>query len=121
MGFVHEIAELMLAADVLVTKPGGVTLAEGFCCQLPVVAFDPLPGQEEANLAYVVSRGAAAYARSPVELSQLAAELRWSPHHRAALAARGAALARPTAATDAAGQVVERAFAHAQRRRGGGT
>ena len=68
LGFVQQIADLMVACDVLVTKTGGVTLAEAFCCGLPVLAFDPLPGQEEGNARYVVGRGAAVLARSPSHL-----------------------------------------------------
>ena len=109
LGFVEEIADLMLAADVLVTKPGGVTLAEAFCCHLPVLLFDPLPGQEEGNARYVVAQGAAELARSPRHLAKLAAELRWAPAHRARLAAGGAALARPTAAADAVAEIIRRA------------
>lgn len=109
LGFVDEIAELMLAADLLVTKPGGVTLAEAFCCHLPILAFDPLPGQEEGNARYAVARGAAELADSPRRLAELAAELRWAPARRADLIARGAALARPTSAHDVAAEICDRA------------
>jgi len=109
LGFVQEVADLMLAADLLVTKPGGVTLAEAFCCHVPVLAFDPLPGQEEGNARYVVARGAAELADSPRHLAELAAELRWSPARRSDLAAGGAALARPTAASDAVREIASRA------------
>ena len=109
LGFVEEVAELMLATDLLVTKPGGVTLAEAFCCRLPVLAYDPLPGQEEGNARYVVARGAAELADSPRRLAELAAELRWAPARRDTLAAGGARLARPTAAADAAHEILDRA------------
>lgn len=114
LGFVEEIADLMLAADLLVTKPGGVTLAEAFCCHLPVLLFDPLPGQEEGNARYVIAQSAAELADSPRRLAEVAAELRWAPPRRRELAARGAELARPTAARDAADEIVRRA-----RQRGG--
>lgn len=109
LGFVEGIVDLMLAADLLVTKPGGVTLAEAFCCHLPMILFDPLPGQEEANTAYLMSRGAAELAHSPRQLGEVAAELRWASSRRAELASRGTALARPNAARDAAVGIVRRA------------
>ena len=109
LGFVEEVAELMRAADLLVTKPGGVTLAEAFCCGVPVLAFDPLPGQEEANARFAVEHGAAELAATPRHLAELAAELRWSPPRRAELVRGGATLARPTAARDAAEAIVRRA------------
>ena len=113
LGFVEQIAELMGAADLLVTKPGGVTLAEAFCCRVPVLAFDPLPGQEEGNARFAVAHGAAELATTPRHLAELATELRWSPPRRAELARGGAALARPTAARDTAAEIVRRAE-HAQ-------
>ena len=54
LGFVDNVAELMRAADMLVTKAGGLTLAEAFCCGVPVVVHDVLPGQEAGNLEYVL-------------------------------------------------------------------
>ena len=42
VGFNENVAELMRAADVLVTKAGGLTLAEAFCCGVPIVVHDAL-------------------------------------------------------------------------------
>lgn len=47
LGFVDDVPEWMGAADVLVTKAGSTTLAEGFIAGLPIILFDALPGQEE--------------------------------------------------------------------------
>ena len=71
LAFVENIADLMVASDVLLTKTGGVTLAEAFCCGLPVLAFDPLPGQEEGNARYAVECGAAELATSPSHLASV--------------------------------------------------
>lgn len=108
LGFVENVADLMVASDVLMSKPGGVTLAEAFCCELPVVAFDPLPGQEEGNTRYVVASGAAELATSPTHLARLLTELRWSPERRAALAQAGRALASPNAAAETARAILGR-------------
>ncbi len=108
LGFVEQIADLMVASDVLLTKTGGVTLAEAFCCDLPVLAFDPLPGQEEGNARYIVACGAAELATRPAHLASLTAELRWSPARRAVLAENGHKLAAPGAATAAARSILAR-------------
>jgi UDP-N-acetylglucosamine:LPS N-acetylglucosamine transferase len=108
LGFVEQIADLMVASDVLLTKTGGVTLAEAFCCDLPVLAFDPLPGQEEGNARYMVACGAAELATRPAHLASLTAELRWSPARRAVLAENGHKLAAPGAATAAARSILTR-------------
>ncbi len=100
LGFIDEVAALMRAADLLVTKPRGVTLAEAFCVGLPVLAFDPLAGQEEANARFAVAHGAAELAQSPRHVAELATELRWSAPRRAELAGGGARLrVRPLPAT----------------------
>src|SRR5262249_38248921 len=48
-GFVEDIASLMAAADLFVGKSGGLTTAECLAMRLPMVVFDPIPGQEERN------------------------------------------------------------------------
>jgi UDP-N-acetylglucosamine:LPS N-acetylglucosamine transferase len=108
LAFVENVADLMVASDLLLTKTGGVTLAEAFCCSLPVLAFDPLPGQEEGNARYMVACGAAELATAPAHLASLATELRWSPERRAALTAAGRKLASPGAAMETAEAIVRR-------------
>jgi UDP-N-acetylglucosamine:LPS N-acetylglucosamine transferase len=109
LGFVDNVAELMRASDVLVTKAGGVTLAEAFCCQMPVVVHDVLPGQEAGNLEYVRGQAAVLFAPDPPALARIIQDLMQGPQRRAALAERGARLARPTASHDIARGVLGRA------------
>jgi processive 1,2-diacylglycerol beta-glucosyltransferase len=59
-GFSPRIAEMMRAADVLISKPGGLTVSEALSLGLPQILFSPIPGQEEANAQYVVKHGAGA-------------------------------------------------------------
>lgn len=114
LGFVENIAELMVASDVLVTKTGGVTLAEAVCAGLPILAFDPLPGQEEGNARYMVDAGAAELAESPSHLALLATELRWRPDRLTALAAGGQKLASPHSARKTAAAIVRRIAARGE-------
>jgi processive 1,2-diacylglycerol beta-glucosyltransferase len=108
LGFVEGIGELMRASDVLVTKAGGLTLAEAFCCGMPVVIQDVLPGQEAGNLEYALQHGAAAYAPTPTRLVDTIAELAAQPTRRRQLAECGARLARPSAAHDIAANILGR-------------
>ncbi|OXM13686.1 MGDG synthase family glycosyltransferase [Paenibacillus herberti] len=57
LGFTREISKLMDAADLLVTKPGGMTCTEGMSKGIPMLFYKPIPGQEEENLEYFVSSG----------------------------------------------------------------
>jgi len=49
-GFVDNIYELMVASDVLVTKPGGLSVSEAIALRLPMIFISPLPGQETGNI-----------------------------------------------------------------------
>lgn len=47
--FTDEVEKYMHASDLLVTKPGGLTVSEALVCNLPLAVFDAIPGQEEDN------------------------------------------------------------------------
>ncbi|MFD0961810.1 MGDG synthase family glycosyltransferase [Paenibacillus chungangensis] len=57
MGFTREVYKLMDAADLLVTKPGGMTCTEGMSKGLPMLFYEPIPGQEEENCEYFINSG----------------------------------------------------------------
>jgi len=57
-GFVENIHELMSAADVLVSKAGGLTSAEAMALGLPMIIVDPIPGQETRNAEIIVEQRA---------------------------------------------------------------
>lgn len=108
LGFVDNVAELMRAADVLVTKAGGLTLAEAFACRVAVVVHDVLPGQEAGNLHYVLDHGAVVYARDSRALVRAVSNLCADEALREQLAARAARLARPNAAREIARNILDR-------------
>lgn len=57
LGFTREVHKLMDAADLLVTKPGGMTCTEGMSKALPMLFYEPIPGQEEENCEYFIKNG----------------------------------------------------------------
>jgi processive 1,2-diacylglycerol beta-glucosyltransferase len=58
-GHIDNIDELMHISDVLISKPGGLTVSEAMVKNLPVIIINPIPGQEEANSDYLLQEGAA--------------------------------------------------------------
>lgn len=61
LGFVTQMAEFMVAADILVSKAGPGTISEAAALSLPILLTSYLPGQEEGNVDYVVDNGFGAY------------------------------------------------------------
>ena len=72
IGWTEDVSLYMAAADVLVTKPGALTLREALSMSLPTIAFDPLPGLEEENARELVRRGAGWLSRNPAEAAAMA-------------------------------------------------
>jgi processive 1,2-diacylglycerol beta-glucosyltransferase len=55
--FVDNMEQLMAAADVMVTKPGGLSVTEALALQLPLVFFSAIPGQEAGNVRVLAAHG----------------------------------------------------------------
>jgi processive 1,2-diacylglycerol beta-glucosyltransferase len=60
LGFASNMHELMSVADLILTKPGGLTSSEALALGKPLFILDPIPGQEAANSDFLLERGAAA-------------------------------------------------------------
>lgn len=59
-GFASNMHELMAVADLVITKPGGLTSSEALALGKPLFILNPIPGQEAANSDFLLERGAAA-------------------------------------------------------------
>jgi processive 1,2-diacylglycerol beta-glucosyltransferase len=98
LGWTDNIPELMAVADVLVTKPGGLTTSEALAMNLPMVLTHPIPGPEERHLLYLRRHGVALGARQLQEIPSLVARILRSPGKRDEMVQRARDLARPDAA-----------------------
>ncbi|PYN97515.1 MAG: hypothetical protein DMD91_17165 [Candidatus Rokuibacteriota bacterium] len=107
LGYVKDIRGLMAAADLLVTKAGGMTLAEALAAELPLVAFASLPGQERRNERFASKHGVALIARSRRELARTVERALGDPALRERLRERMRALRRPDASRRIVGLVLE--------------
>lgn len=73
-GFTDDVPELLLAADVVVTKAGGLTAAETLIAGCGYIIYKPLPGQETGNAVFLEEHCAAQVAHSPQEVQALVCE-----------------------------------------------
>ncbi len=68
IGWTNEIDEYMRLADVVITKPGGMTTSECVVLGKPIVAIQPIPGQEEYNAEYILQHHYGQVAHGPHDL-----------------------------------------------------
>ncbi len=97
-GYTSHIERLMACADLVVTKPGGLTTAESLAMGLPMIVIAPIPGQEEHNANYLLERGVALKAFDLVTLEYRVRYLLAHPAKLEDMRTRAKALGRPDAA-----------------------
>lgn len=85
LGFRNDIAELMRASDLLVTKAGPGTLAEASVAQLPMIVYDYVPGQERGNVEWVRTNQVGVVALTPPEVVRAVAAIVEHPERLAAM------------------------------------
>ena len=106
-GLVENMHEYMRAADVAISKPGGLTVAELLATGVPMIALSPIPGQEEANCDALLDEGVALEAASPEEAYEALNSLLCNPNKREEMRQKALQLGKPTAARVAARAVIE--------------
>ncbi len=57
--FTNEVENYMHASDLIITKPGGLTVSEALACNIPLAVFDAIPGQEEDNANFLLTHNMA--------------------------------------------------------------
>jgi len=108
LGFASNMHELMAVADLLITKPGGLTSSEAMAMGKPLVILNPIPGQEAANSDFLLEHGAAAKVNRVEDLPYRIAQLLGS-RKLAEMARAAKALGRPDAACEVCREVVRHA------------
>ncbi len=100
IGFTKEIDELMHVADLVVSKPGGLTTSETLARGAIMAIVNPIPGQESRNSDFLLENGAAIKANSLGTLAFKVDELLGDSARMARMRANVRRLARPRAALD---------------------
>jgi processive 1,2-diacylglycerol beta-glucosyltransferase len=100
LGFTDQIDELMAVADLIVSKPGGLTTSETLARGAMMVIVNPIPGQESRNSDFLLENGAAIKVNNLGTLRYKVAMLLQDKGRLAQLRENVAKLARPRAAYD---------------------
>ncbi|BEU88208.1 glycosyltransferase [Selenomonas sp. TAMA-11512] len=116
--YTEEVPRLMAAADLLITKPGGLTISEAWTRGLPLVLHEPIPGPEEENARYAVQQGTALYLKEGEKLAAAVVSLFTEGTKMHQMRAASQAASRGTAA-EAIIRQIERCIAakHSERSR----
>jgi 1,2-diacylglycerol 3-beta-galactosyltransferase len=115
-GFVRNMSEWMSACDILCSKAGPGTIAEGWTRGLPIVITGFLPGQEEGNVQLVTESGSGEYHDTPEGIADCCARIVADPELRGAMASRARELGRPNSTRQIAADVWDLTVTRARER-----
>jgi processive 1,2-diacylglycerol beta-glucosyltransferase len=99
-GFTTTVERMMTASDLVVTKPGGLSVSECLAKSRPMVLVSPIPGQEERNADYLLEAGAAVKAVDAATLEFKLSRLMHDPARLRAMSDAARGMARPNAAME---------------------
>ncbi|MGO8751900.1 MAG: MGDG synthase family glycosyltransferase [Thermoguttaceae bacterium] len=98
IGFTTQMHELMAAADLVMTKPGGLTTSEALASGAAMVVVNPIPGQESRNSDFLLENAAAIKVNNAAILSYKLTQLLRDPERIAQLRRNARKLGKPDAA-----------------------
>ena len=90
----------MDAADFIITKPGGLTTSETLSKGLPMIVMNPIPGQEDRNICFLVNTGAAVMVNENYKLKEAINMLMTSPWRVKNMKEAISNIGRPNATAD---------------------
>lgn len=107
LGFVRNMADYMVASDVLVTKAGPGTIAEAAALGLPIMLTSYLPGQEAGNVDLVVNNEFGAFQRNPKHMAATLRSWLLNDHVLRQMSLNAQKEGRPHAAFDIVQDIVQ--------------
>ncbi len=97
-GFTDKVEQLMTCADLVITKPGGLTSSECLAMGLPMIIHAPIPGQEEHNADFLLEQGVALKAIDELGLVYRIKQLLNNPQQLLLMKQKAQQLGKPLAA-----------------------
>ena len=107
LGWVENMHDWMAAADLALSKPGASTVVEALASGLPMLAFDPLPGNERRACDWIENNAVGLWVRNAGEIAPAVSRLLANRHELERLRRSALTHARPRAAFDAARAILE--------------
>ena len=107
-GYVENVCELMKNSDLLITKPGALTMTEAFALGLPMILHAPIPGPEAKNAEYAIQNGAAISADK--KISEVVEDFLENPEKLSDMRLNAKKLSKVNAAAEIARIIHEKIF-----------
>lgn len=100
LGFTTQVPQLMNISDLVITKPGGLTTTESLSFGLPIIAIDPIPGQEEENAQYLEKNGAGIWLKKNDNINNILKDLLTHPNKLQKMKNNSLKIAKPDSTKD---------------------
>lgn len=107
LGYINNVYDYMKAADILVTKPGGLTSSEALAVQLPMIIVRPIPGQELRNTRYLLGKRVAIRVGDENNLAETIETLLKNPARLKQMRDKARPLGQPDAAMKVARRIMD--------------
>lgn len=107
IGFTDAIHEYMKAADLFIGKPGGLSSTECMVSGLPMVIWDPIPGQEIYNTYHILENGAGVMPSNALTIGAKVDEVLASPERLGQMKQNALSISRPHAAAGIVNAMLE--------------
>lgn len=73
--YTNMVPQLMTVSDLVITKPGGLTVTESLASGLPIIIINPIPGQEEENAEFLEKSGVGIWLKKDINLEEFLGNL----------------------------------------------
>lgn len=101
-GFVNNAQELMGVSDIIITKPGGLSIAELLNMGLFPIFISAIPGQEKENTGILAGYGVGCVPKNIKQIKELVVELKDNPQKLQSLKRNVAQVAKLSACREIA-------------------
>ena len=107
LGFTNQVSVLMDAADVVFTKPGGITSTEAIVKNIPLIHTHPIPGLENHNAHFFHHHGMSYFTTDIQHQVAIAKRLCEDTHYRKRMLHNQRANANPHSSDDVINLILE--------------
>lgn len=100
LSFTDKVPELMSISNLVITKPGGLTVSESLASNLPLIVINPIPGQEEENAEFLEKAGCAIWLKKKENTKEILTNILSNEEKLKSMSENSLKLAKPNSTQD---------------------